>query len=183
MTVHDYLLDPDKPDWPTILAAWRPLLPYEFSIWLMNRFGDLFVVAADHSVSWVEVAAGTLTLVADNWQDFSRQMDEGTHLEAWLHADLIDELVANGQVLGPGQCYGLRIGLAQGGTYAAANTVVRSIPQHFALLAPRPTSTDALAVDDTPMVVKVDYHPDRPSTVPGPNRPTAPIKVDYGRRS
>ncbi|WP_435015951.1 T6SS immunity protein Tdi1 domain-containing protein [Tundrisphaera sp. TA3] len=183
MTVDDYLLDPDKPDWPKLLADWRPLLPYEFSIWLMNRFGDLFLVCVDHSVCWLDVSAGTLTLVADNWQDFSRKLDEGPNAEAWLRPDLVDQLVAAGHTLGPGQCYGLRIPTSGGGAYTVENCVVRPIAHHFVLLAPRASEGAALAVDDTPMTIKVNYHPDRPPTVAGPGKAAAPIKVDYGRRN
>lgn len=180
-TVADYLLDPDQPDWPTILLPWRKLLPLEFSVWLMSRFGDLFLVAGDETVLWLDVADGTVVPVAADWHEFQERIDQGRNAEDWLHPNLVDGLVAAGRTLEPGRCYGLRVSPLDGGAYAADNVVIRSIADQFARTAPR-AEGPALAVDDTPMTIRVDYHPGRPKPVKAPGGPGAAIKVDYGRK-
>jgi hypothetical protein len=42
MIVDDYVIDPSDLDWAQLLSGWGWLLPPEFSVWLMNRYGDLF---------------------------------------------------------------------------------------------------------------------------------------------
>lgn len=180
-TVDDYLLDPDKADWPTLLQPWRKLLPREFSIWLVNRFGDLFLVAGDDTVNWLVITEGILVPVADDWQDFQRRIDEGNNAEDMLHPTLIDELVAAGKTLNPGECYGLRTSTLAGGAYTVDNVVVRNLADQFARLAPRP-DVPGTAVDDIPMSIRVDYHPDRPKPVAVSGKAPVAIKVDYGRK-
>ena len=179
MTVDDYLIDPDRQDWPKLLADWRPLLPLEFSVWLMNRFGDLFLVAGDESVRWLDIAAGTLTRVADDWQDYSKKIDEGDNAEAWLRPSLVDHLVASGLVLAPGRCYGLRVAPVLGGTYEDGNIVVRPIAAQFAQFAPGRKPSHEVIVDDLPMTIRVDRHPAASSILKAPGKKPAAIKVDY----
>src|SRR4051812_19966820 len=64
MSVHDYLIDHEGFDWPGLLSGWSWLLPPEFAVWLVNRFGDLFLVPPDGTVLMLDVGAGTLTKLA-----------------------------------------------------------------------------------------------------------------------
>ena len=41
MNVYDYLIDHVSNDWARLLSGWESLLPPEFTVWLMNRYGDL----------------------------------------------------------------------------------------------------------------------------------------------
>jgi hypothetical protein len=50
ISVADYLIDQSGIDWPKALASWSWLLPPEFTLWLVNRFADLFLVLPDGSV-------------------------------------------------------------------------------------------------------------------------------------
>ncbi len=50
MSIHDYLIDHRGQDWPSLFAEWTWLVPKQFTVWLMNRFGDLFLVFDDGSV-------------------------------------------------------------------------------------------------------------------------------------
>ena len=47
MNVHDYIIDHSGLDWAYLLSGWEWLLPAEFSVWLMNRYGDLFLILPD----------------------------------------------------------------------------------------------------------------------------------------
>jgi hypothetical protein len=43
ISIDNYLLDQTGTDWPTVLEHWSWLLPDEFTLWLVNRFCDLFM--------------------------------------------------------------------------------------------------------------------------------------------
>jgi hypothetical protein len=105
MSVHDYLTDHSGFVWPDILSGWSWLLPEGAAVWLMNRFGDLFLTLPDGTVHMLDVGTGSLTRMADDRDDFSRKLDEGDNADDWLMIPLVDRLVVAGVHLQPGQCY------------------------------------------------------------------------------
>lgn len=121
ISVADYLIDQSGIDWPTALSSWSWLIPAEFTLWLVNRFADLFLVLPDGSVHMLDVGAGTLTKLADSRDDFCDLIDEGDNANQWLMIPLVDKMVAAGVVLQPGQCYGFKIPPVMGGDYAVEN--------------------------------------------------------------
>ena len=68
--VQDYLIDQDGIDWPRVLSDWSWLLPPMATVWLVNRFADLFLILEDGSVHMLDVGAGTLCRVAESRDDF-----------------------------------------------------------------------------------------------------------------
>jgi hypothetical protein len=131
MTVQDYLIDHTDFDWPNLLVGWNWLLPPKFTVWLVNRFGDLFLVLPDDSVHLLDVGAGTLTRLADNQDEFCRKIDEGENASKWLMIPLIDKLVAAGVGLQPGFCYSYGTLPVAGGKLAPDNTLVLGIVEHY----------------------------------------------------
>lgn len=94
MTVEAYLIDHEGFDWPTILADWSWLLPESFTVWLMNRFGDLFIVSDDGTVHVLDVGDGTLEKVAESRDDFRNRIDEEGNANG-LVIPLADRLVGS----------------------------------------------------------------------------------------
>ncbi len=135
MDVNDYLIDHSEFDWPQILSDWSWLLPDKLTVWLMNRFGDLFLVLDDGSVHMLDVGGGTLEQLADSQDDFCALCDDPDNAEELLMIPLVDELVAAGMTLGYGECYGYRMPPALGGEYTLENAHVLPIPEHFAFHA------------------------------------------------
>jgi hypothetical protein len=131
MSVQDYLIDHTHFDWPNLLAGWAGLLPPKFTVWLMNRFGDLFLVLPDDSVQLLEVGAGTLTKLAESQDEFCQKMDEGDNASEWLHVSLVDHLVAAGLCSQPGFCYSFRVPPVLGGEPTVENTLVLGIVEHY----------------------------------------------------
>jgi hypothetical protein len=131
MSVHDYLLDHDGFDWAGLLSGWSWLLPPEFTVWLVNRFGDLFLAPPDGTVHMLDVGAGTLTKLAQSRDDFLRKIDEGDDGDDWLMIPLVDRLTAAGIVTGCGECYSYRIPPVMGGGYTVENTAVLKIAEHY----------------------------------------------------
>jgi hypothetical protein len=120
-SANDYLIEQSGIDWPAALAGWSWLLPPEFTVWLVNRFADLFLVLSDGSVHMLDVGAGTLRRVADSRDDFCTKIDEGENVNEWLMIPLVDRLVAAGIRLQLGQCYGFKTPPVLGGPYTPEN--------------------------------------------------------------
>jgi hypothetical protein len=131
MSVHDYLLDHSSADWAEVLRPWHWLLPGEFTIWLINRYGDIFFVLDDGTVHMFDVGGGTVKQIAGDRDNFMSLIDEDDNANQWFMIPLVDKLVAAGVVLEPGCCYGFRQPPVLGGDYTVANTVVIPIGKYF----------------------------------------------------
>jgi hypothetical protein len=131
MATHDYLIDHGGFDWPRLLSVWSWLLPAVFTVWLVNRFGDLFLALPDGTVHMLDVGAGTLTRLAESREDFLQKIEEGNNADDWLMTPLVDRLTAAGVVLGPGECYTYRMPPVVGGGYTVENTAVLGIAEHY----------------------------------------------------
>jgi hypothetical protein len=83
LSINDYLIEQSGIDWPVVLSGWSWLLPSKFTLWLVNRFADLFLVLPDGSIHVLDIGAGTLTRVADSRDDFPRSMG---YFEEWYDA-------------------------------------------------------------------------------------------------
>jgi hypothetical protein len=136
MNIADYLIDYQCFDWPNILADWSWLLPSEeFTLWLMNRYGDLFLITDNNEVYFLDVCGGTIEKIAENREDLCRLLDENDNSKYWLMIPLIDELVAAGKLLKKGRCYSFVIPPVLGGKYIVENTSDLSIEEHFGVYA------------------------------------------------
>ena len=133
--LHDYIIDHSDVDWATILRDWAWLLPKRLTVWMMNRFGDLFLVFEDGSVQMLDIGGGTLEKVADSRDDFCQKIDEGDIANQWLMIPLIDRLVAAGKTLNEGQCYGYTISPILGGDYTVENSFVLPIAEQYGVNA------------------------------------------------
>lgn len=132
MSIHDYILDHRGFDWPELLRSWAWLLPRQFTIWIVNRFGDLFIVLGDGTIHMLDVGAGLLKKVAENRDDFGAKLDENDNANDWLMIPLVDRLVESGVTLKERECYSYRQPPVLGGDYTIDNTVVLPIHQHYA---------------------------------------------------
>ncbi len=131
MPIQDYLIDHRGLDWPSLLSEWTWLVPNRFTVWLMNRFGDLFLVFEDGSVQMLDVGAGTLKRLADSRDDFCAKVDENDNVSDWFLIPIVDKLVAAGITLPEGRCYGYKRLPALGGDYSVENTCVLPIVEHY----------------------------------------------------
>jgi hypothetical protein len=134
--INDYLIDQKGVNWPEVLRPFHWVLPESFTLWLVNRFGDLFTVLEDGSVHHLDIGTAMLARLADSRDDFAKKLDVDNNANDWLMIPLVDRLVASGKVLAPGQCYSYVQLPVLGGDYSVENTVVRDIPAHFAALGP-----------------------------------------------
>ncbi|MFZ2989907.1 DUF1851 domain-containing protein [Ideonella sp.] len=152
MNLSDYLLPRDSHDWSSLLSEWADVLPQEFTVWIVNRLGDLIVVYPDGSVNLLDPGAGSLERLADSQEDFVRAIDEGDNASQWLAIPLVDACVASGMSLGADQCYGFKVPPMLGGTYEASNLEPTSLAVHYSLLGEIHRQTKNLP-DGTPIRV------------------------------
>jgi len=131
INVNDYLLDQSGIDWSKTLAPWAWVLPSNFTLWLVNRFGDLFIVEGDGTISMLDVGAGSISKVAGDRDDFCIKIDQGNNANEWLMIPLVERMVAAGLQLHPGECYGFKLSPVLGGEYAMANIAVIPIWDYF----------------------------------------------------
>jgi hypothetical protein len=131
MSIDDYLIDHQGFHWRSLFAEWTWLVPNEFTVWLVNRFGDLFLVFDDGSVHMLDIGAGSLKQIAKSRDDFGAKVDEDDNANHWFMIPLIDQLVAAGITLKEGQCYSYKHPPVLGGEYTVENTCVLPIAEHF----------------------------------------------------
>jgi hypothetical protein len=135
MILSDYIIDHRGIDWPSVLREWSWLLPPTLTVWIMNRFADLFILLDDGTVHMLDVGGGTLKKVAESRDDFAKKLDDGDNANQWLMIPLIDRLVASGQALREGQCYSYKQPPVLGGGYTVENTCMLPIAEHYGAYA------------------------------------------------
>ncbi len=134
VSIQDYLIEQAGIDWSEALSTWSWLLPTELTLWLINKFGDLFMVYPDGTVHMLDVGAGTLARIADSRDDFCTKIDESDNAAAWLLIPFANRLVAGGMRLNSGQCYGLVTPPVLGGQYVIENIYQISVASYLCLL-------------------------------------------------
>lgn len=147
MDINDYLIDQSGKDWPAMIAHWKGVLPATFTLWIVNRVGDLFIVPDDETVHHLNVGAGTLTAVADSRDQFARLLDDSEHANRLLLIPVIDQCVAAGQVLGPTQCYGYKLPPMLGGAYEPDNLQPAELAVNYYVLSLLHAQTKDLALN------------------------------------
>jgi hypothetical protein len=136
MNLHDYLLDHAHWQWPELLQHWTWLVPPTFTVWIVNRFGDLFICLDDNSIHHLDIGAGTLKRVAATRDEFCNRIDDPEQANFFLMIPLVDELVAAECLLSPDECYSYRLAPAFQGGYTLDNLVVRPIAEHYNIFGP-----------------------------------------------
>jgi hypothetical protein len=91
----------------------------------------LFITLSDGSIHMLEVGFGELRRVADSRDDACAKIDEPRVADEWLMIPVVDQLVASGWVLGPGQCYSYKMLPILGGSYAPEGRALLPIREHF----------------------------------------------------
>jgi hypothetical protein len=136
MNIRDYLLEQTDKDWSALLSDWAALLPAnEFTVWLVNRFGDVVMVLNDGTVHMLDVGAGKLERLAGSRDEFAARLDEGDNADLWLLISLTDACIAKGLRLGTSQCYGWKVPPLLGGKYDVENVEPTDLVVHYGLLA------------------------------------------------
>jgi hypothetical protein len=135
MRLEDYIIDQAGKNWSELLAPWASLVPERFTLFVVNRFGDAFMIFEDRSIHMLDVGAYTVTKVAEDREDFADKMDQDDNANNWLMISLVDSCVAAGLEPSGAQCYGFKIPPILGGEYSVQNVALISLAQHYAFHA------------------------------------------------
>jgi len=161
VNISDYLINHDGKNWPELLSGWSDLLPESLTVWMVNRFGDVFVIFEDGSIHMLDVGAGEVRRLAVEREKFCARIDTADNANDWLMSPLVDRCVNAGITLAEGQCYGYRIPPLLGGEYTPENVYPTDIAQYYSLLADKYRQTKDLP-DGTKVRVVVDRDPTLP---------------------
>jgi hypothetical protein len=129
-----YLIDASDFDWQKLLENWTEQLPSKFTIWLVNTFGDLFIVLEDGSVHHFATDTGQLEKLAGSRGQFADLIDKGDNVNDWLMILLVDKLISSGQRLELDKCYGYKILPLLGGSYTIDNVAIMSVEEYYPFL-------------------------------------------------
>jgi hypothetical protein len=135
MNILDYLIAPDDKDWRKLLSFWVPPLPPHFNIWLVNRLGEVFAIAPDQSVLYLDVGMGKCATLASDQTQFAKLLDTGNNAERFLRISLVTECRKAGLTLKPFECYGFKLPPTLGGRYEVANLVPTNLLVHYSYQA------------------------------------------------
>lgn len=136
MDIHDYLIEHRAFDWKKLFANWRWCLSGSFTVWLMNRFGDLFIEKDDGRIFCLRMEDGSLECLAQNKDDFYNKLDHAETANDWLLIPLVDSLVEAGKILKEGECYAFIQLPLLGGSYDVENIGIRTVDFQYAAMGP-----------------------------------------------
>ena len=135
MNINDYLIAQPGKDWVKLLSYWTPPLPPRFTLWLVNRLGDVFAVLETHAVIRLDVGRGNCEEIAGSREHFAQLLDADDNADLWLRIRLVDACRRAGMHLSPHECYGFRIPPTLGGQYEASNLVPTHLAAHYSYQA------------------------------------------------
>lgn len=135
MDINDYTIPQAGKDWRALLSGWLSALPPSFTLWFVNRFGDLFLVFEDGSVHQLDVGLGRLKRLGDDRRTFNARLALRENANDWLMVPLVDACVAAGLTLSSSQCYGYKLAPILGGAYRVSNVQPVELAAHYSQLA------------------------------------------------
>jgi hypothetical protein len=136
MNINDYLISPQGKNWTRLLNFWVPPLPPRFTLWLVNRLGEVFVLAENKAVLRLDVGVGMCTEVARDQNHFAQLLDSDRRLpDEWFRIRLVDACRQSGMNLRADECYGFKIPPTLGGRYEVLNLKPTNLLVHFSYQA------------------------------------------------
>ncbi len=135
MNIRDFLIDPGGKDWQKLLAYWRPPLPEDASLWLVNLLGEIIFATADGAIHRLVVGSAAVERLAPDRQAFARLLDVRENADAWLRVALVEGCRRSGMKLAAEECIGFRIPPQLMGEYSVANLQPTNIYSHYSWLS------------------------------------------------
>lgn len=135
MDVRDYLIPQFDFDWSLALADWTPPLPEQFSLWLINRLGEIIAVSTTQSVVYLNIGTGTCETIAPSREAFASMLEDPRNADRFLRIQLTDACRRAGLTLAKGQCYGFKVPPTLGGEYRVENLQPTHLAMHYSYQA------------------------------------------------
>lgn len=134
MAIQDYLIQQEGKDWGALLSAWGWFLPESFTVWMVNRFGDMVLVQDDGTVCFFDPGAGKMNQVASSREEFADLADDPEKFDLWFMPQIVDSLLQSGLSLKDSQCYGYKLPPGLGGSYELDNIEATDLSIHYHIL-------------------------------------------------
>jgi hypothetical protein len=134
ITWKDLIVDQTGISIDDILEDWRWLIPEHHTLLLISALGDLFLLADNQSVFWLDTGSALFTKVSNNVDEFNALVRSVDKVNEWFCPELFADLKAQGVMLGNRQCYSYKQPLTLGGTMDPANFEPADISVHFSVL-------------------------------------------------
>ena len=106
-------------------ASYQPIV--------LTAMGDLFLLDADQSVYWLDVASGRLHPISDSRDAFQRMINGGDHASRWFMPEVVLALKGAGVGLGRRQVYSLTHPAILGGQYEFGNIRPTDVGVHMSI--------------------------------------------------
>jgi hypothetical protein len=97
------------------IEPWSGLVSGRFAPVFLNKFGSWFLRRPEGHIDHLDVFLGTLTKIADSYEDFFAEVNEVWWQEHYLLSELVWLLHQQNKIPGAGQCYALAPHPALGG--------------------------------------------------------------------
>jgi len=144
MDIEDYLISPEGLDFEKLFADWQVFLTENFSVWLINKFGDMFVIYDDKTIHMLDTGGATISQVAENQDDFISKLENSENASDWLLIDLVDEMKLRSAELGKNECFSFINPPILGGAYEPENIKASDIYVHYSVAGQIATQTKDL---------------------------------------
>jgi len=134
MELKELIIDTNLVNWNRVFNHWSWLFDKStsFNVWILTKFGDLFVHRENGSIFQLDTGAGTFERVARNKEEFGELIDTNDNLSLWFMPSLISQLESQNKILKTHQCYGFitPTGFKEG-TYTIDNIKIVDIEEYL----------------------------------------------------
>ena len=121
-------------DGERLLASWRWLCPQQVTPINRNVYGDLFLRDEEGNVLWLDVAIGSLSLIADSESHFLALSEDADKLEEWFAESDARAAAEHGLIPGPNECIGFSVPLVFEESASENEAYITDIHDHVGFL-------------------------------------------------
>ena len=126
-------IDINTVDISDILSCWLWQITNLESVYMITVFGDIFYIGKDKGIYWLQSDCGDLVKVAENIEQFQKNLLDENKFDEWFLPQLVENLINAGKILKENQVYSYKIFPIIGGEYTVDNIEPTDISVHFAL--------------------------------------------------
>jgi hypothetical protein len=109
---------------------WIWLIGQDKKVIMISAIGDMFLMADDKSIYWLDVGLGKLNSIANDIQEFNTKLKDIEQVNDWFMIDLTTELRSD-KKLKDGQVYSYKKLTIMGGEYGTDNFEPTDLEVHF----------------------------------------------------
>jgi len=133
LDLNQFIKDITLIDLEDICSDWQWFLKHNYTPFMVSCSGDLFLVDSIGLVHWLDTGIGTLTVIAEDIEDFKAALENIDNFDEWLLASTLLDLMDAGIVLKENEVYGWKTMPILNGSISSDNLEPTDISVHFSL--------------------------------------------------